>query len=121
MATFNIQPLSRFAGSATSIRRPREIAYFSFDDAHKLLPFSDASLSYYFPPFLDAPGDSKLRRDPIDLSIGFNSFIQRDDSAADEHLDGLLETLMEHEKRTGERTKADVVTWRGMMTKVRYN
>lgn len=41
----------------------------------------------------------------------------RDDSS-DEHLDGLLETLIAAEKRDGKKTEADVVTWRGMMTKI---
>lgn len=40
------------------------------------------------------------------------------DDSVDEHLDGLLEALVELERKTGERTKADIATWRGMMTKV---
>lgn len=127
MASFDFTRLDQFTGSSTSIRRPREFTYFSYDDRHVLKPLSTESLSYYYPPVFGAPGT----REPMtELSAGFHSFIQRDD-AIDEHLDGLLDTLQAHEERLIERandgdgnildvrTKADVVTWRGMITKVR--
>lgn len=126
MATFDFQQLERFSGSSTSIKRPREFTYFSFDDKHELLPQSTESLSYYHPPVFNAPG---THAPAIDLSAGFESFVQRDDGV-DEHLDALLDTLQAHEEhlleaaqgddgKTGDvRTKADVITWRGMMTKV---
>ena len=127
MPTFDFSRLDRFAGSSTSIRRPREFTYFSFDDQHVLKPLSLESLTYYYPPVFGAPGAQEPR---LDLSSGFETFKQRDDTV-DEHLDGLLDTLQAHEERElarigsegGEiavvRTKADVITWRGMMTKVR--
>jgi RAT1-interacting protein len=51
------------------------------------------------------------------LSEGFNTFRQLDDSK-DDHLDSLLATIMDLEQRTGERCPTDLVTWRGMMTKI---
>lgn len=39
------------------------------------------------------------------------------DDSVDGHLDGLLAAMIELEKKTGQKVKADVVTWRGMMTK----
>ena len=51
------------------------------------------------------------------LSRGFDKFVKHDDSR-DEHLDPLLEALMAKEKREKTKTKADIITWRGMMTKV---
>ena len=93
----------------------QEIAYFSYDTNHDLHPFSDMSLRYYYPPFA---GSAKADRQfPIDLNKGYEKFKARDDSP-DEHLDGLLETLIAAEKREGKKTDADIVTWRGMMTKV---
>lgn len=83
----------------------KEITHFSYDDAHKLR-HDYSSLRTYYTPRLD---DS--------LSGGFELFVKHDDSV-DEHLDGLLEALVELERKTGERVKADIVTWRGMMTKV---
>jgi RAT1-interacting protein len=38
--------------------------------------------------------------------------------AADEHLDALLDTIVAMEKETGKKCESDIVTWRGMMTKV---
>ncbi|RMJ26734.1 hypothetical protein PHISP_02388 [Aspergillus sp. HF37] len=93
--TFPVQPASRFAGSNTSIRRPREIACFSYDDSRR---FHLATL-------------------PADLNRGFDSFQQLDDSA-DEHLDALLETIVALERESQRKCEADVVTWRGMMTKI---
>ncbi|KAK3639946.1 decapping endonuclease targeting mRNA [Elasticomyces elasticus] len=123
---FDLTHLERFAGSSTSIRRPRECTYFSYDDNHVLKPLSTESLACYYPPIFGAPGAQEVRPD---LSAGFKTFRQRDDSI-DEHLDGLLDTLQAHEEsllekaRDGEgelvdvRVKADVITWRGMMTKI---
>ncbi|KAH0371148.1 protein rai1, partial [Aureobasidium melanogenum] len=71
---------------------------------------------YYYPPFFNIPGHHDTRF-PVDLSRGYNSFRQRDDSG-DEHLDGLLDTLVEAEKRNGKKTEVDLVTWRGMMTRI---
>jgi RAT1-interacting protein len=117
MASFNIQPLTRFAGASTSIRRPRELTYFSYDDTRKLYPLSDQSLQYYYPPFIDCPSESGQGLPTIDLSRGFETFKKHDDSV-DEHLDSLLETIMAHEQKEGQRTRSDIVTWRGIMTKV---
>lgn len=54
-----------------------------------------------------------------DLSKGFETFVKHDDSVA-EHLDSLLKTIMDHEKQTGTKIDAQVVTWRGCLTKVGY-
>ena len=40
------------------------------------------------------------------------------DEATDLHLDALLDTIKQHELRTNTKVDADVLTWRGMMTKV---
>ena len=119
MASFNIQPLARFAGASTSIRRPRELTYFSYDDNRTLYPQSESSLQYYYPPFIDSPSESSQAKPTIDLSRGFDTFKKHDDQI-DEHLDSLLETIMSHEQKEGQRTKSDIITWRGIMTKV-YN
>lgn len=51
-----------------------------------------------------------------DLSQGFDQFIKHDDSK-DEHLVSLLKTIKAHEQETGKKIDAQIVTWRGMMTK----
>ncbi|KAK0366703.1 decapping endonuclease targeting mRNA [Friedmanniomyces endolithicus] len=129
-STFDLTNLDRFAGTSTSIRRPREFAHFSYDDTHTLKPLSAESLSYYYPPLSGAPGVEDHRPD---LSAGFKTFRQRDDSV-DEHLDGLLDTLQAYEETLlgkvggGEdevevanvRVTADVITWRDRSSRDRF-
>ncbi|OGM41597.1 protein rai1 [Aspergillus bombycis] len=102
---FDIQPIGRFYGSNATIRRPKEITCFSYDDQHSF-HLGDLSLRYYYPPHL-----------PADLNRGYDTFQKLDDSA-DEHLNALLETIMALEKETGKKCEADIITWRGMMTKI---
>ncbi|KAH8200894.1 hypothetical protein TruAng_004980 [Truncatella angustata] len=103
--TFDIQPIGRFSGDSQAVKRPKEIACFSYDDNHEF-HLGDSSLRWYYPPELGT-----------DLSGGFESFDKHDDSA-DEHLDSLLRTIIAHEQKDGKKIDAQVVTWRGMMTKI---
>lgn len=84
---------------------PQEFACFSYDDEHQY-HYGDRSLRWYYTPQLGA-----------DLSQGFDKFVKHDDSVA-EHLDSLLKTIMHHEKETKKKIDANVVTWRGVLTKV---
>ncbi|KAK7416566.1 decapping endonuclease targeting mRNA [Neonectria magnoliae] len=104
-AKFSIQPIGRFAGGSQPVRRPKEFACFSYDDNHEF-HLDDSSLKYYYTPQLGA-----------DLSKGFDTFQKQDDSG-DDHLDSLLKTIIAHEKETGKKIDANLVTWRGMMTKI---
>ncbi|KAI1404568.1 protein RAI1 [Hypoxylon fuscum] len=104
-STFNIQPIKRFNGESEAVKRPKEIACFSYDDKHEF-HLDDRSMSWYYPPELGA-----------DLSKGFEQFDKHDDSK-DEHIDSLLKTIMAHEEEQGEKIDAQIVTWRGMMTKI---
>lgn len=104
-AEFPVQPIGRFAGASQPVKRPKEFACFSYDKDHQF-HLDDSSLKYYYNPQIGA-----------DLSRGFDTF-QKQDDTADEHLDSLLKTIMAHEKETGARIDANLVTWRGMMTKV---
>ena len=83
----------------------QEITCFSFDDQHKYR-WDDSSLRYYHPPTI-----------PADLNRGFDTFRALDDTR-DDHLDGLVDTIALHEKEKGTKADADIITWRGMMTKV---
>ncbi|KAF1986037.1 RAI1-domain-containing protein [Aulographum hederae CBS 113979] len=103
MPSFDIHPLNQFAGGSTAINRPREIACFSFDENHEYRP-DDSSLQYYYTPDPD-----------VDLCKGFDSFRELN-KAQDDHLDALLKTILEKERKDGKKTEADFVTWRGMMT-----
>ena len=83
----------------------QEIAYFSYNDNHEFF-LDERSLRYYYPPNIGA-----------DLSKGFQTFQQLDDTS-DDHLDGLLKTIIDLEKQIGTTCAVDIITWRGMMTKI---
>ncbi|ODM20454.1 Protein rai1 [Aspergillus cristatus] len=104
-STFDIQPVNRFVGTNATIRRPKEITCFSYDDQRQF-HLDESSMRYYYPPQL-----------PADLNRGFGTFQKLDDSA-DEHLDALLKTIVTMEEETGKKCEADIITWRGMMTKI---
>lgn len=67
-------------------------------------------MKWYYPPRLGA-----------DLSEGFESFDKLDEGASAEHIDSLLQTIIAHEQRIGKKIDAHVVTWRGIVTKVRFS
>ncbi|KAF9695126.1 hypothetical protein EKO04_007182 [Ascochyta lentis] len=104
---FPIQPLNRFQGASASIKRPREVANFSYDDNHEYRD-DESSIKYYIPPPMGA-----------DLKEGFDTFRHYEDKE-DPHLDSLLRALAHKESKNVEKSpiKADFATWRGMMTKI---
>ncbi|KAK3202490.1 hypothetical protein GRF29_161g1398596 [Pseudopithomyces chartarum] len=102
---FPIQPLNRFHGPSARIKRPQEVAHFSYDDTHIYRP-DDSSLTYYHRPTLGS-----------DLKAGFSSFNHYEDTE-DPHLDSLLRAVASAERVAGEKIEAHIVTWRGMMTKL---
>lgn len=83
----------------------QEFACFSYDENHNF-HLGDRSLRWYYTP---EPG--------ADLSKGFDKFVKHDDSI-DERLDSLLKTIMHHEQQAGQKIDAQIVTWRGIITKV---
>lgn len=87
------------------IQTLQEIAFFSYDDNHQYHT-DDRSLRYYYPPRLGA-----------DLCNGFETFKRLDDTE-DDHLNSLLKRIVELEKETGTKCETDIITWRGMLTKI---
>lgn len=65
-------------------------------------------MRWYYPP----------QYPQADLSRGFETFDKLDDAGVDEHLDSLLVSVVAHEQKTQTKIDAQVLTWRGMMTKV---
>ncbi|KAL9080327.1 MAG: hypothetical protein Q9159_007624 [Coniocarpon cinnabarinum] len=78
------------------LKRPTEIAHFSFDENHVFRP-DRSQLKYYYNPELGT-----------NLSNGLESFRKFDDSV-DLHLHGLLDAIMLYEQREGKRLEADFV------------
>ncbi|KAL2023822.1 hypothetical protein VTK56DRAFT_1089 [Thermocarpiscus australiensis] len=102
---FPIYNPQRYAGASEPVKRPKEFACFSYDKDRKF-HLGDSALKWYYPPY---PG--------ADLTKGFESFVKHDDRI-DEHLDSLLKTIAHHEQETGKAIDANIVTWRGMLTKI---
>lgn len=50
------------------------------------------------------------------METGFDQFRKHEE--VDEHLDSLLESLMRYEQDKGKNVDVDIVTWRGMLTKI---
>jgi RAT1-interacting protein len=103
--SFHIAFVTRFYHLFVCSYPLQEFACFSYDENHEF-HLDDSSLKYYYTPRLGA-----------DLSKGFDTFEKLDDTG-DNHLDSLLKTIIAHEQETGKKIDANVVTWRGMMTKV---
>lgn len=103
-----IEELSKKYFPVLLFTQSQEIACFSYDDKHQFR-LDDSSIRYYWPPTLGA-----------DLARGFDTFEKLDDKA-DDHLDSLLKTIIAHEQELGKAVEADLITWRGMMTKVSFN
>jgi RAT1-interacting protein len=93
----------------TSLKQPKEIYSYSID-IHTNVHMDDRSLAYYYLT------DSWLDRS-LDLFSGFKDFQQKDESKP-LHLDTLLMALMSYEGKTGTKVKTDIISWRGIMTKL---
>jgi len=50
------------------------------------------------------------------LEEGFDEFVKFGE--IDEHLDSLLASLQRYEETQGKEVQVDIITWRGMMTKI---
>ncbi|CAK4030978.1 Hypothetical predicted protein [Lecanosticta acicola] len=104
-----------FQGKHATLKRPREITEFSFDESHVLHTLDSRSLRYYYPPFFKTPHNP--HEPGISLSKGFQSF-KRHEEQEDTHLNPLIETVIQYEEKTKTKLDPTILTWRGMMTKI---
>lgn len=98
-----------------SLRQPRELFSFSID-TNNAIHDDNRSLNYYYFPdstFEKSSGETSL----TDLNLGFKEFIEKDESKP-MHLDQLLKSIIVYEKSTNQKVKADIITFRGIMTKL---
>lgn len=110
--TFHIDPrdIAPLIGHGPkNIRRPEEIAEFSYDEDRNI-HLDARSLAYYYPPPDDPDSPPFLY-----LDRGLESFRKTDDSV-DEHLVGLLAAIMEMEKKQNAKIDTHFISYRGMMT-----
>lgn len=102
----------RQKGSTTTLKQPKELGFYSKTSSESILLGDKSNLRYYYLP--DAMLESR-----IDLSAGFNRFRNDMNSMKDPNsLAGLLDTLMSHEKERQRATRADIVTYRGVMCRL---
>jgi hypothetical protein len=92
-------PVSR----AVPFQRPLPLITFSYNKS-RLLEFSDAAMRYYVIPPPNA-----------DLGYGYEHWIRRPEERG--RLDGLLQAVLEIQRRATGRPVINVISWRGVMTK----
>lgn len=109
MPTMDIHRFPLSSRKKAALKQPKEITSFSID-INNHVHFDLRSLNYYYLP------ESALDKQ-IDLSSGFKDFIQKDESKP-QHLNELLQSIKHGEQLRGEKINADIVTWRGIMTKL---
>ncbi|KAH3679436.1 hypothetical protein WICMUC_000981 [Wickerhamomyces mucosus] len=93
----------------TSLKQPKELASFSrtFDGQ---FVNDDSCLSYFFLP--DSDVDTE-----IDLQSGYKNFKEVDEQL-DGQFTGLLRAIKGYEEKNNSKVKADIITFRGIMTKI---
>ena len=106
-------PLSARA-KTTALKQPKEVFTFTRDiegKYHYNAEHSHDGLSYYYLP------DSKIDT-RIDLQLGFKHFkqIPIEENLGDFH--PFLEAIMKYEQEGSSRLSGDIVTFRGIMTKI---
>ncbi|KAJ8663683.1 hypothetical protein O0I10_000932 [Lichtheimia ornata] len=107
--SFPVFPSHRYSGKCPEYKQPVEIQSYSID-ANRRVWFDQRELKYYIEPKLSSPGPC--------LSRGYDRFIKRDESVP-EHLDTLLDTLTTARLNgSPDVDHVDIVTWRGIMTKI---
>ncbi|KAI7868172.1 hypothetical protein BDF14DRAFT_1725080 [Spinellus fusiger] len=104
--TFPVYPPRSYTGRPPNYRQPVEINSYSIDHQRQVW-FDNRELKYFYPP------------NGKDLFSGYDAFVQRDESLK-EHLDTLLDALTDAQQKSEDPnlTRVDIVTWRGIMTKI---
>lgn len=101
-------PLSSRSNSA-SIRQPRQFTNYSVDINYNQILNSTQELRYFYFP------ETLLPSRP-DLNQGLGSFKERVTPDGGRHLNRLLHSITEYEKIKRKKVKADIITYRGVMT-----
>lgn len=102
--------LHTISNESYSFKQPQEITTFSRDIDGKY-HFGERAFSYYYFP------DSYINRN-FDMKEGFSSFKQIPEANNIGDIKVLLESVMRYEKSIGAKVLADVVTFRGIITKL---
>ncbi|KAI7891728.1 RAI1 like PD-XK nuclease-domain-containing protein [Mucor mucedo] len=103
---FRLKRTQDYEGSFPVYKQPEEVTSYSIDGERRVW-FDNREMKYYYPPT------------GKDLNHGYKDMVQRNDTIS-EHLDTLLDALTHVRNQTEdkEKTTADFITWRGIMTKL---
>lgn len=97
-------PTNAPRGPPPAFQYPNQLVSFSYSDSREL-EFNNSAMRYYTQPPFNA-----------DLGYAYETWIKRPEERG--RLDGLLTAcLKDSEQMTYERKRANVVSWRGVMTK----
>lgn len=89
------------------LKQPRQLASWS-QIGDNFYPNTRALRYYYLP-------GPELDRD-LNLGVGFSAYRKLPDT--DNHLDGVLESLIRVEKSSNQRIDSNIVTWRGILSRI---
>ncbi|QNP99251.1 YALIA101S03e15478g1_1 [Yarrowia lipolytica] len=93
---------------AAKLKKPKEVYSYSITDGK--VTMDQSQLKYYYLP------EETILKAPIDLTKGIENWTQPNEH--DTHLDTLLESLSKYERETGSKIDAEIITWRGILTKI---
>lgn len=100
---------------STALKQPKELFSYSRDESGEWNidehVSKDEALSYYY--FPDSYVDQHM-----DLQAGFKSFRKIPEEQNKAHFPLLLAALQQHEQKTGKKVAVDIITFRGIMTKL---
>lgn len=96
--------------TVSSIKQPKELTTYNRDIDGKYIYGAEVDNYYYFP-------DSFIDRN-YDLKAGISNFkkIPEEENLGD--FKSILNALIEHEKQTGVKVESDIISFRGIMTKL---
>ncbi|KAI8377325.1 hypothetical protein BD560DRAFT_325731 [Blakeslea trispora] len=103
---FKLENNEAYEGTCPIFKQPKELTSYSID-CDRRVQFDNREMKYYYPPTTGKK----------DLNEGYERMIQRDESIS-EHIDTLLDALTQFNSKSKEQATADIVTWRGIMTKI---
>lgn len=99
-------------GNTTALKQPKEMGCYSRTQQEEYLINDDVNLRYYYLP------DSDVEKG-VDLSAGASKFKDVASGFTDRcSLSGLLGTVLEAERKKNKKTTADIITFRGVMSKL---
>lgn len=101
-ARLNYPAPTALAPRAPAFQRPTQLLSFSYSP-ERVLEFTNAALKYFVQPPIGS-----------DLSYRYETWVKRPEERG--RLDGLLQAVLRKEARS-EWERANVVSWRGIMTK----